>query len=39
MERGTKSLQQMFDDAQDIQHNIRACEQTRDRELADEYEQ
>jgi hypothetical protein len=27
MERRPKSLQQMFNDAQDIQHNIQACEQ------------
>jgi hypothetical protein len=39
MERRPKSLQQMFDDAQDIQHNIQACEQTRDEELARCYEQ
>jgi hypothetical protein len=44
MERRPKSLQQMFNDAQDIQHNIQACEQTRDEELdakenESEYEQ
>jgi hypothetical protein len=29
MERRPKSLQQMFNDAQEIQHNIQACEQIR----------
>ena len=33
MERRPKSLQQMFNDAQEIQHNIQACEQIRDEEL------
>jgi hypothetical protein len=32
MERRPKSLQQMFNDAQDIQHNIQECEQIRDEE-------
>jgi hypothetical protein len=44
MERRPKSLQQMFDDAQDIQHNIRACKQIQNEELdakenKSEYEQ
>jgi len=33
MERRSKSLQQMFNDAQKIQHNIQGCEQIRDEEL------
>jgi hypothetical protein len=44
MERRPKSLQQMFNDAQDIQHNIQACKQIRNEELDakendNEYEQ
>jgi hypothetical protein len=44
MERRSESLQQMFNDAQEIQHNIQACEQIRDEELDaketdNEYEQ
>jgi hypothetical protein len=44
MERRPKSLQQMFDDAQDIQHNIQACKQIQNEELdakehESEYEQ
>jgi hypothetical protein len=39
MERKPKSLKQMFDDAQDVQHHIQAYEQTRDKELEDEYKQ
>jgi hypothetical protein len=39
MERRPKLLQQMFVDAQEIQHNIQACEWTQYEELADEYEQ
>ena len=33
MERRSKSLQQMFNDAHKIQHNIQGCEQIRDEEL------
>jgi hypothetical protein len=33
MERRSRSLQQMFNDAQDIQHNIQACKQIRNEEL------
>jgi hypothetical protein len=33
MERRPKSLQQMFNDAQEIQHNIQACKQIRNEEL------
>jgi hypothetical protein len=33
MEIRPKSLQQMFDDAQDIQHNIQACKQIQNEEL------
>jgi hypothetical protein len=33
MERRPKSLQQMFNDAQEIQHNIQACKQIRNKEL------
>jgi hypothetical protein len=33
MERKPKSLQQMFNDSQEIQHNIQECEQTRDKGL------
>jgi hypothetical protein len=29
MERRSESLQQMFNDAQEIQHNIQACEQVQ----------
>ena len=32
-ERRPKSLQQMFNDAQDIQHNIQACKQIQNEEL------
>jgi hypothetical protein len=39
MERRPKSLKQMFDNAQDVQQHIQACEQTQDEELEDEYEQ
>ena len=42
MERIPKSLQQMFNDSQDIQHNIQAYEQTRDEDAKEnkrEYEQ
>jgi hypothetical protein len=44
MERRPKSLQKMFDDAQDIQHNIQACKQIQNEELnakenKSEYEQ
>jgi hypothetical protein len=44
MERRPKSLQQMFSDAQEIQHNIQACEQIRNKGLdvqehESEYEQ
>ena len=35
MEIRPKSLQQMFDDAQDIQHNIQACIQIQNEELDD----
>jgi hypothetical protein len=39
MERRPKSLQQMFNDAQDIQHNIQACKQIQNEELdAQEHE-
>jgi hypothetical protein len=33
MERRSKSLQQMFYDAQDIQHNIQACKQIQTERL------
>jgi hypothetical protein len=33
MERRPNSLQQMFNDAQEIQHNIQACKQIRNEEL------
>jgi hypothetical protein len=33
MERRPKYLQQMFNDSQEIRHNIQACEQIRDEEL------
>jgi len=33
MERRPKSLQQMFNDAQDIQHNIQACKQIQNEGL------
>jgi hypothetical protein len=33
MERRPGSLQQMFSDAQDIQHNIQACKQTQNEGL------
>jgi hypothetical protein len=33
MERRSKSLQQMFYDAQDIQHNIQACKQIQNERL------
>jgi hypothetical protein len=44
MERRPKSLQQMFNDAQEIQHNIQACKQIRNKESnakehGSEYEQ
>jgi hypothetical protein len=44
MERRPKSLQQMFNDAQDIQHNIQACKQIQNeglnaQEHESEYEQ
>ena len=44
MERIPKSLQQMFNDAQDIQHNIQACKQIQKegldaQEHESEYEQ
>jgi hypothetical protein len=44
MERRPKSLQKMFNDAQDIQHNIQACKQIQNEELDakehdNEYEQ
>jgi hypothetical protein len=44
MERRPKSLQQMFNDAQEIQHNIQACKQIQNEELdakehESEYEQ
>jgi hypothetical protein len=44
MERRSESLQQMFNDAQEIQHNIQACEQIWDEDLDaketnNEYEQ
>ena len=44
MERRPKSLQQMFNDARDIQHNIQACKQTQNEGLnsqghESEYEQ
>jgi hypothetical protein len=44
MERRPKTLQQMFNDAQEIQHNILTCEQIRSEELGvpgheNEYEQ
>jgi hypothetical protein len=44
MERKPKSLQQMFNDAQDIQHNIQACEHVQKKGLdaqghESEYEQ
>jgi hypothetical protein len=44
MERRPKSLQQMFDDDQEIQHNIQACKQIQNEELDakehdNEYEQ
>jgi hypothetical protein len=44
MERRPRSLQQMFSDAQDIQHNIQACKQTQNEGLnvqghESEYEQ
>jgi hypothetical protein len=44
MERRPKSLQQMFNDAQDIQHNIQACKQIQNegldiQEYESEYEQ
>jgi hypothetical protein len=33
MERIPKSLQQMFNDAQDIHHNIQACKQIQNEDL------
>jgi hypothetical protein len=44
MEIISKSLQQMFNDSQEIQHNIQACKQIRNEELDakehdNEYEQ
>jgi hypothetical protein len=44
MERRPKTLQQMFNDAQEIQHNILACEQIQNEGLGapgheNEYEQ
>ena len=44
MERRPESLQQMFSDAQDIQHNIQSCKQTQNdglnvQEHESEYEQ